>query len=98
MKIKVAIELDIANPGTIADALRAKALAVFKARKVRLKEVTAPIPPELKAEYDAATPVVNEGIKKLLGSVVDFTVLDTSFESTDVVTKEEEASILAPEG
>jgi hypothetical protein len=95
MKIKLELEVDIATTGDIASILREKALLVLAAKKCKLDN--QPIPPDLKEKFDALNPPLEEKVKSIM-PFADWQLLNVVWQTEDLVSKEEEAAILAPQG
>lgn len=96
MKINVIVEVDVEKDSKIADCLRQKTLLVFNARKRKKDNIDADIE-DLKAQHEAVNVDLESALKARL-PFGDLKIVDVRWESTDVVSKEEEATILAPPG
>lgn len=96
MKIKVVLELDIEPTGSIGKLLKEKTLILLEARKRTLANEGGDNS-DLKAKFDALNPELERLMKSTL-PFADYKVENTHWESTDLVPKDEENSILAPKG
>jgi hypothetical protein len=95
VKVKLIFEVDIETSSKIATYLREQALLVLQARKLKIANPDANLA-EQEVNFKAFIPKINAAIKEEF--LIELPLNNVLFESTDLVSKEEEAAILAPEG